>query len=206
MSYLFPYYEKAADMGWAEAEATVAYWRYMGFYCEQNKEEGERRFAALTSPEAILWGKHYRAFVEEFTGDKALLQIFFFFLKTGNIFKRNFAVVRHGQGCTAFAEIHHPGIASRRLTAAHRKKYHKDHADQKHRQYRRHKNALFFNCDPVWNLLLIQKLFCLCHIRNIKCQIFALFHVNSKFSCHSLRILSDLYAADLILCDIFLEL
>ncbi len=71
MSYLFPYYEKAADMGWAEAEATVAYWRYMGFYCEQNKEEGERRFAALTSPEAILWGKHYRAFVEEFTGDKA---------------------------------------------------------------------------------------------------------------------------------------
>ena len=47
MSYLFPYYEKAADMGWAEAEATVAYWRYMGFYCEQDKEEGERRFAAL---------------------------------------------------------------------------------------------------------------------------------------------------------------
>ena len=41
MSYLFPYYEKAADMGWAEAEATVAYWLYMGFYCEQNKEEGE---------------------------------------------------------------------------------------------------------------------------------------------------------------------
>ncbi len=71
MSYLFPYYEKAADMGWAEAEATVAYWRYMGFYCEQDKEEGERRFAALTSPEAILWGKHYRAFAEEFTGDKA---------------------------------------------------------------------------------------------------------------------------------------
>ena len=71
MSYLFPYYEKAADMGWAEAEATVAYWRYMGFYCEQDKEEGERRFAALTSPEAILWGQHYRAFVEEFAGDKA---------------------------------------------------------------------------------------------------------------------------------------
>ena len=33
MSYLFPCYEKAADMGWGEAEATVAYWRYMGFYC-----------------------------------------------------------------------------------------------------------------------------------------------------------------------------
>ena len=49
MSYLLPYYEKAADMGWAEAEATVAYWRYMGFYCEQDKEEGERRFAALIS-------------------------------------------------------------------------------------------------------------------------------------------------------------
>lgn len=65
------YYENTADMGWAEAEATVAYWRYMGFYCEQDKEEGERRFAALTSPEAILWGKHYRAFAEEFAGDKA---------------------------------------------------------------------------------------------------------------------------------------
>ena len=70
MSYLFPCYEKAADMGWGEAEATVAYWRYMGFYCEQDKEEGERRFAALSSPEAILWGKHYRAFAEEFTGNK----------------------------------------------------------------------------------------------------------------------------------------
>ena len=42
----------------------------MGFYCEQDKEEGERRFAALSSPEAILWGKHYRAFAEEFTGNK----------------------------------------------------------------------------------------------------------------------------------------
>lgn len=70
MNYLFPCYEKAADMGWGEAEATVAYWRYMGFYCEQDKEEGERRFAALSSPEAILWGKHYRAFAEEFTGNK----------------------------------------------------------------------------------------------------------------------------------------
>lgn len=70
MSYLFPCYEKAADMGWGEAEATVAYWRYMGFYCEQDKEEGERRFVALSSPEAILWGKHYRAFAEEFTGNK----------------------------------------------------------------------------------------------------------------------------------------
>lgn len=70
MNQLFPHYEKAAAMGWAEAEATVAYWVYMGFYCEQNKEEGERRFAALTSPEAILWGKHYRAFAEEFTGSK----------------------------------------------------------------------------------------------------------------------------------------
>ena len=64
MSYLFPCYEKAADMGWGEAEATVAYWRYMGVYCEQDKEEGERRFAALSSPEAILWGKHYRAFAK----------------------------------------------------------------------------------------------------------------------------------------------
>ena len=35
------------------------------------KKRGERRFAALTSPEAILWGKHYRAFAEEFAGDKA---------------------------------------------------------------------------------------------------------------------------------------
>lgn len=70
MDQLFPYYKKAADMGWGEAEATVAYWLYMGYYCEQDKEEGERRFAALSSPEAILWGKHYRAFAEEFTGSK----------------------------------------------------------------------------------------------------------------------------------------
>ena len=28
-------------------------------------------FAALTSPEAILWGKHLSCFAEEFTGDKA---------------------------------------------------------------------------------------------------------------------------------------
>lgn len=70
MQFLFPYYEKAAAMGWAEAEATVAYWLYMGFYCEQDREEGERRFAALSSPEAIYWGKYYRAFVEEFTGNK----------------------------------------------------------------------------------------------------------------------------------------
>ena len=135
-----------------------------------------------------------------------LLQIFFFFLKTGNIFKCNFAVVRHGQGCTAFAEIHHPGIASRRLTAAHRKKYHKDHADQKHRQYRCHKNALFFNCNLIGNIFLIKKIFCFCHIRNIERSVLPIFQMKCKLSCHSLRILSDLYAADLILCDIFLEL
>lgn len=70
MGQLFPCYEKAAEMGWAEAEGAVAYWLYMGFYCEQNKEEGERRFAALSSPEAVIWGKHYRAFAEEFTGNK----------------------------------------------------------------------------------------------------------------------------------------
>lgn len=70
MKYLFPYYEKAAAMGWAEAEATVAYWFYMGFYCDQDQKEGERRFAALSSPEAIYWGKYYHAFIEEFTGNK----------------------------------------------------------------------------------------------------------------------------------------
>lgn len=70
MSFLFPCYEKAADMGWPEAQATVAYWRYMGFYCEQDQEEGKRRFAALSSPEAVFWGKYYRAFAEEFAGDK----------------------------------------------------------------------------------------------------------------------------------------
>ncbi len=32
LSLLFPCYEKAAEMGSPEAEATVAYWRYMG-YC-----------------------------------------------------------------------------------------------------------------------------------------------------------------------------
>lgn len=72
MGQLFPCYEKAAEMGWAEAEGAVAYWLYMGFYCEQNKEEGERRFAALSSPEAVIWGKHYRAFAEEFTGNKEM--------------------------------------------------------------------------------------------------------------------------------------
>lgn len=72
MNQLFLCYEKAAEMGWAEAEAVVAYWLYMGFYCEQNKEEGERRFAALSSPEAVIWGKHYRAFAEEFTGNKEM--------------------------------------------------------------------------------------------------------------------------------------
>ena len=61
LSLLFPCYEKAAEMGSPEAEATVAYWRYMGFYCEQDRAEGERRFAALSSPEALLWGKYYRA-------------------------------------------------------------------------------------------------------------------------------------------------
>lgn len=72
MNQLFLCYEKAAEMGWAEAEGAVAYWLYMGFYCEQNKEEGERRFAALSSPEAVIWGKHYRAFAEEFTGNKEM--------------------------------------------------------------------------------------------------------------------------------------
>ena len=75
LSLLFPYYEKAAAMGSPEAEATVAYWRYMGFYCEQDKAEGERRFEALSSPEAVLWGKYYRAYAEQHTGskEKALL-------------------------------------------------------------------------------------------------------------------------------------
>ena len=75
LSLLFPCYEKAAEMGSPEAEATVAYWRYMGFYCEQDRAEGERRFAALSSPEALLWGKYYRAYAEQHTGskEKALL-------------------------------------------------------------------------------------------------------------------------------------
>lgn len=63
-------YEKAADMGYAEAQATFAYWKYMGFYCDEDKAEGERRFEALSTPEAISWGKHYRAFIEDFRGDK----------------------------------------------------------------------------------------------------------------------------------------
>ena len=70
LSLLFPCYEKAAEMGSPEAEATVAYWRYMGFYCEQDRAEGERRFAALSSPEALLWGKYYRAYAEQHTGSK----------------------------------------------------------------------------------------------------------------------------------------
>ena len=62
MSYLLPYYEKAADMGWAEAEATVAYWRYMGFYCEQDKEEGERRFCCSHFSRSYFMGKALSCF------------------------------------------------------------------------------------------------------------------------------------------------
>ena len=71
MSYLFPYYEKAADMGWAEAEATVAYWRYMGFYCEQDKEEGERRFCCSHFSRSYFMGKALSCFCRRITGDKA---------------------------------------------------------------------------------------------------------------------------------------
>ena len=41
MSYLFPCYEKAADMGWGEAEATVAYWRFCGSFFTRSYSLGE---------------------------------------------------------------------------------------------------------------------------------------------------------------------
>lgn len=69
-SYMFPYYEKGAAMGHPISEATLAFWLYMGIYCEQDKEEAERRFAALSSPEAILWGKLNRSYIADAEGNK----------------------------------------------------------------------------------------------------------------------------------------
>lgn len=73
-SYMFPYYEKGAAMGHPVSEATIAFWLYLGVYCTQDKEEAERRFAALSSPEAILWGKLNRAYIESTEGNKEKAQ------------------------------------------------------------------------------------------------------------------------------------
>ena len=56
MSYLFPCYEKAADMGWGEAEATVAYWRYMGFYCEQIRKKENDVLRLFLHPKLFFGG------------------------------------------------------------------------------------------------------------------------------------------------------
>lgn len=69
-SYMFPYYEKAAAMGHPISEATIAFWLYMGIYCEQDKEEAERRFASLSSREAGLWAKLYRSDIVEAEGNR----------------------------------------------------------------------------------------------------------------------------------------
>ena len=61
---------KSGGNGSPEAEATVAYWRYMGFYCEQDRAEGERRFAALILTRSFAMGKYYRAYAEQHTGSK----------------------------------------------------------------------------------------------------------------------------------------
>jgi hypothetical protein len=56
-------------MGWDEAEATVAYgdtWDY----CEQIKRRANDVCYSHFS-RSYFMGNHYRAFVEEFTGDKA---------------------------------------------------------------------------------------------------------------------------------------
>ncbi len=67
-SKLVPYYEKAADMGDENAQATFAFWKYMGYYCEADKAEGERRFATLTTPEGLHWKKFYEACIENCAG------------------------------------------------------------------------------------------------------------------------------------------
>ncbi len=69
-SYLFPYYQKAAEMGHAIAQSVIPYWLYLGLYCERDVKESERRFAALSSPEAVWWGKLNRSYIAEFEGNK----------------------------------------------------------------------------------------------------------------------------------------
>lgn len=57
---LLPYYEKAAGMGDEHAQATVAFWKYMGYYCQPDQEEGKRIFAKLTTPEGLRWKNSIR--------------------------------------------------------------------------------------------------------------------------------------------------
>ncbi|MBC8592023.1 SEL1-like repeat protein [Oscillospiraceae bacterium N12] len=74
INLLLPYYEKAAEMGDTEAQATVAYWHYIGYLCKEDHEEAERLFEQITSPEGLLWKKFYRACMESISGnpDKAM--------------------------------------------------------------------------------------------------------------------------------------
>lgn len=56
MSYLFPCYEKAADMGWGEAEATVAYWRYMGFIVSRIRKKENDVLRLFLHPKLFFGG------------------------------------------------------------------------------------------------------------------------------------------------------
>ncbi len=67
---LLPYYEKAAGMGDEHAQATVAFWKYMGYYCQPDQEEGKRIFAKLTTPEGLRWKKFYQACIENYAGNE----------------------------------------------------------------------------------------------------------------------------------------
>lgn len=67
---LLPYYEKAAGMGDEHAQATVAFWKYMGYYCQPDREEGKRIFAKLTTPEGLRWKKFYQACIENYAGNE----------------------------------------------------------------------------------------------------------------------------------------
>lgn len=64
-SRLFEYTEKAASMGHPASQANVAYWLYIGAYCQADKEAACQRFDALASPEARRWGKLNRAYIAE---------------------------------------------------------------------------------------------------------------------------------------------
>lgn len=47
-------------MGDEHAQATVAFWKYMGYYCQPDQEEGKRIFAKLTTPEGLRWKNSIR--------------------------------------------------------------------------------------------------------------------------------------------------
>lgn len=69
-SYMFPYYKKGAEMGYPICEAAIADWYYHGIFCQQDRAESERCYAALSSQEARWWGELNRSFAIDWEGDK----------------------------------------------------------------------------------------------------------------------------------------